>query len=195
MVRFRFKLLSHAGSGPKAHRRGVLAVVADADKGLKVFVLAMDDGQWRTISTRVYSGLAPNGDVVPCQGTMRMGFDDGLLSREPARDELGGNLDVWSRTRFVQFPPRLEMVGAWARSFQTTLCILSGRGGSTLRLEEPLYLGMGPLLRIKDLANESGASGRLQNTLNSDHMANICAKAKTQGELPEDSLGCHAPII
>lgn len=87
MVRFRFRAFHFCGPDPEAHGRGVLAVVADTDKGLLVLSLVPDDGQWRAISTRVGAGLALDGDIVPGQGPVWMGFDDGFLGREPRHRE------------------------------------------------------------------------------------------------------------
>lgn len=73
--------------GSNAHGRRVLAVVADADEGLVVLVLAPDDGHGRALPIWVGSSLALNGDVVPSQGPVWMGLDDGLLGCEPGRGE------------------------------------------------------------------------------------------------------------
>lgn len=152
--------------------------MADADKGFMVLFHAMDDGQWRAIPTRVRSRLALNGDIVPGQGLMWMGFDDGLLCREPrsrrmsrvmiewwmrdsipARHKLGGNLDILSCTWIGLFFPCLQIVGGCAGSCQAARSILTGESGSTVRVEEPAYFGMAPLRRIQDPLNEPDASG------------------------------------
>lgn len=70
-------------SGPKTYGRRVLAVMADADESFLVLGLAPDDSHWGTLPVRVVLLLALNSDVVPCQRSVRVRFDDGLLGCEP----------------------------------------------------------------------------------------------------------------
>lgn len=75
-------LLSSCRAGAEAHGCGVLAVVADTDESFAVLVLAPDDGHWGALPVWVGTSLALDGDVVPGQSSVGVGFDDGLLNCE-----------------------------------------------------------------------------------------------------------------
>lgn len=70
-------------SDRKTHSRRKPAVVADADESFLVLELAPDDGHWRARAVRVVMLLALNGDVVPGQRSVGVGFHNGFLGCEP----------------------------------------------------------------------------------------------------------------
>lgn len=94
-------------SSSKTHGRRIFAVMADAYQGLLVLVLAVDDGHGRALPIRVGGGLALDGDVVPGQGSLWMGFDDGFFGREPRRIQISHVISE-NEWRMTGLPARHE---------------------------------------------------------------------------------------
>lgn len=75
-------IVSSGAPTSKADRRCVLAVMADTDQSFLVLVFAPDDGHWCALAVRMSGDLACDGDVVPGESSVRMGFDDSLFGRK-----------------------------------------------------------------------------------------------------------------